>query len=75
VTRVAVKTPGAAMHKCGCRAEYKVTATEVSTDFVTGETCGTLMDRPANKSFLDLRAPPGKRLICPKRVRGDQAVM
>ena len=63
------------MHKCGCGAEYKVTATEVSTDYVTCETCGTLMDGPANKSFLELRALAGKRMICSKLVRGDQEVM
>ena len=47
------------MHKCGCGAEYKVTATEVSTDYVTCETCGTLMDGPANKSSLTYGHLPG----------------
>jgi hypothetical protein len=39
-------------HKCDCGAKYKVTVTEASTDNVACEKCGTLMDRPANKSRL-----------------------
>jgi hypothetical protein len=39
-------------HKCGCGAEYKVAVTEAPADYVTCEKCGTLMDKPANRSFL-----------------------
>jgi len=61
------------MHKCGCGAEYKVTATEVSTDYVTGEKCGTLIDQPTRA--LRLTGTCRETMICSKRVRGDQAVM
>jgi hypothetical protein len=47
-------------HTCGCGAEYKVTVTEVPTDNVTCEQCGTLMDSRANKSFLTYERAPGK---------------
>jgi hypothetical protein len=46
-------------HTCGCGAEYKVTVTETPTDNVTCEKCDTLMDRPANGSFLTYERLPG----------------
>jgi hypothetical protein len=39
-------------HKCDCGANYKVTVTEVPTERVTCEKCGTLMDSRPNNSFL-----------------------
>ena len=39
-------------HKCDCGAKYKVTVIKTSTDSVTCEKCGTLMDSQSNKSFL-----------------------
>jgi hypothetical protein len=46
-------------HKCGCGAKYKVTVIEASTDNVTCEKCGILMDSPANKSRLAYERMPG----------------
>jgi hypothetical protein len=46
-------------HKCGCGAKYKVTVTEVSSDNVTCEKCGILMDSPVNNSFLVYERIPG----------------
>jgi hypothetical protein len=39
-------------HLCGCGAKYKVEVTKAPTDYVTCGKCGTLMDCPANKTFL-----------------------
>ena len=47
-------------HTCNCGAEYKVTVTEVPTDNVTCEKCGTLMDCRANRSFLTYERIPDK---------------
>jgi hypothetical protein len=46
-------------HTCGCEAKYKVTVTKTPTGYVTCEKCGTLMDSPANKSFLVYERIPG----------------
>ena len=46
-------------HKCHCGAKYKVTVTEVPTDDVNCEKCGSLMDRRANRSFLTYARLPG----------------
>jgi hypothetical protein len=48
-------------HKCDCGAEYKVTVIEGPTDNVTCGNCGTLMDRPTNKSFLIYERLPGDK--------------
>jgi hypothetical protein len=46
-------------HKCDCGAKYKVTVTKAPTGSVICEKCGTLMDSPANKSFLAYKRIPG----------------
>jgi hypothetical protein len=46
-------------HRCGCGAKYSVTVTGVPTRSVTCEKCGTLMDTPANQSFLAYTRIPG----------------
>jgi hypothetical protein len=46
-------------HKCDCGANYKVTVTEVPTERVTCEKCGTLMDSRPNNSFLAYERIPG----------------
>jgi hypothetical protein len=48
-------------HKCDCGAEYGVTVIVGPTDKVTCEKCGTLMDRPTNKSFLTYKRLPGDK--------------
>ena len=46
-------------HTCDCGAKYKVTVTEVPTDNVICEQCGTLMDSRPNQSFLTYERMPG----------------
>jgi hypothetical protein len=46
-------------HECGCGARYDVTVTKLPTGNVTCEACGTLMDRPANRSFFAYARIPG----------------
>jgi hypothetical protein len=48
-------------HKCACEAEYKVTVTKTPVDSVTWEKCGTLMDHPADKSFLAYERIAGEK--------------
>jgi hypothetical protein len=59
-------------HTCGCRAEYKVTVTGAPTDNVIFEKCGTLMDRPANGSFLTYERRPGDERATPNGMHGNQ---
>jgi NADH:ubiquinone oxidoreductase subunit D len=47
-------------HTCDCGAKYKVTVTEVPTDNVICEQCGTLMDSRPNESFLTYERMPGE---------------
>jgi hypothetical protein len=39
-------------HLCGCGAKYSIAVTDVPAGNVICEKCGTLMDSPANRSFL-----------------------
>jgi hypothetical protein len=39
-------------HRCACGAKYKVSVTDTPADSVSCEKCGTVMDHPADKSFL-----------------------
>jgi hypothetical protein len=39
-------------HECSCGTRYKVTVTKIPTGNVICETCGILMDCPANRSFF-----------------------
>jgi hypothetical protein len=48
-------------HECACGAKYKVTVTETPADSVSCEKCGTLMDRPADKSLLAYERMPGEK--------------
>ena len=48
-------------HKCACGTKYKVTVTETPVDSVTCEKCGTLMDRPADKSLLAYERIPEEK--------------
>ena len=46
-------------HKCDCGAKYKVAVIKTSTDNVTCEKCGTVMDSRRNQSFLAYERMPG----------------
>jgi hypothetical protein len=59
-------------HRCGCGAEYKVTVTGAPTDNVTCGKCGTLMDRPSNRSFLTYERLPGNERTTHNGVHGKK---